>query len=195
MFTANRVICSIFLIRRKELTKSSRFIVCQKKFFFCSLGHEDLIQVLEEKSRKPNQRISAKLEAQIKMQYKRKIQNETDMYKCAVYGIIGCCDVPDHAKVAKTTDDFLWIQLSMIQPDDNGNMSNVDDITGADCPTYSGLQTMILEKYGEKYFNANEQPHLYFQVILLFRLCIFVHLKKKQLTLGAGIDWTIRTGN
>lgn len=132
--------------------------------FFCSLGHDDLIQVLEEKSRKPNQRISAKLEAQIKMQYKRKIQNETDMYKCAVYGIVGCCDVPDHAKVAKTTDDFLWIQLSMIQPDDNGNMSNTDDNHSADCSTYSGLQSMILEKYGEKYFNANEQPHLYFQV-------------------------------
>lgn len=86
------------------------------------------------------------------------------MYKCAVYGIIGCCDVPDHSKVAKTTDDFLWIQLSMIQPDDNGNMSNFDDTIGSDCLTYSALQSMILEKYGEKHFNANEQPHLYFQV-------------------------------
>lgn len=133
-----------------------------RPFRYRPKGHEDLIQVLEEKSRKPNQRIRAKLEAQIKMQYKRKIQNETDMYKCAVYGIIGCCDVPDHVKVAKSTDDFLWIQLSMIQPDDNGVMHNTDD--QADCPTYSGLQTMILEKYGEKYFNANEQPHLYFQV-------------------------------
>lgn len=121
--------------------------------------------MLEERVRKPNQRISAKLEAQIKMQYKRKIQNETDIYKRAVYGIIGCCDVPDHAKVAKTTDDFLWIQLSMIQPDDNGNMSTDDHHIGADSPTYSALQSMILEKYGEKYFNANEQPHLYFQVI------------------------------
>lgn len=86
------------------------------------------------------------------------------MYKCAVYGIIGCCDVPDHSKVAKTTDDFLWIQLSMIQPDDNGNVDNLDDINGSDCLTYSTLQSMILEKYGEKHFNANEQPHLYFQV-------------------------------
>lgn len=134
---------------------------------YCSLGHDDLIQVLEEKARKPNQRISAKLEAQIKMQYKRKIQNETDMYKCAVYGLIGCCDVPDHAKVAKTTDDFLWIQLSMIQPDDNGNMSNTEDHLGSDNPTYPALQSMILEKYGEKHFNANEQPHLYFQVLAL----------------------------
>lgn len=135
-------------------------------FFSNSPNHEDLIQVLEERLRKPNQRISTKLESQIKMQYKRKIQNETDMYKCAVYGIIGCCDVPEHTKVAKTTDDFLWIQLSMIRSDDNGNIYTVDDSTGLESPTYSSLQTMILEKYGEKYFNANEQPHLYFQVRL-----------------------------
>lgn len=133
-------------------------------------GHDDLIQVLEEKYRKPNQRINAKLESQIKLQYKRKIQNETDIYKRAVYGIIGCCDVPDHSKVAKTTDDFLWIQLSMIQPDDNGNMSNLDDTIGSDCLTYSALQSTILEKYGEKHFNANEQPHLYFQVRKCFHL-------------------------
>ncbi|TMW41919.1 hypothetical protein DOY81_012999 [Sarcophaga bullata] len=30
-----------------------------------------------------------------------------------------------------------------------------------------GLQTMILEKYGEKHFNAGEQQHLYFQVLAL----------------------------
>lgn len=137
-------------------------------------GHDDLIQILEEKSRKPNQRINTKLESQVRMQYKRKIQNETDMYKCAVYGIVGCCDVPDHSKVAKTTDDFLWIQLSLIQPDDNGNMRQLDDPLGSENATYSALQTMILEKYGEKHFNANEQPHLYFQV------CEYYLFKKKM---------------
>lgn len=160
-------------------------------------GHDDLIQVLEEKYRKPNQRINAKLESQIKLQYKRKIQNETDMYKCAVYGVIGCCDVPDHSKVAKTTDDFLWIQLSMIQPDDNGNMSNLDDTIGSDCLTYSALQSMILEKYGEKHFNAIEQPHLYFQVRYfllltnrhsdqLFRLDIYFYFQTTRFWLWLG---------
>lgn len=162
-----------------------------------------MIQVLEEKSRKPNQRISAKLESQIRMQYKRKIQNETDMYKCAVYCIIGCCDVPDHAKVAKTADDFLWIQLSLIQPDDNGNLRKTDDAMGnSENPTYSALQTMILEKYGEKHFNANEQPHLYFQVC---KIRLFDSFDKNshnfQLTfllifsLGSSINRTIRASN
>lgn len=136
--------------------------------FVHSPGHEDFIQVLEEKLKKPDQSINPKLESQIKMHYKRQIQNATDPYKCAVYGIVGCCDVLEHSKVAKTTDDFLWIQLSMIRPATNGtSMSGNVDVSGTDCLTYSALQTMILEKYGEKHFNANEQPHLYFQVRLL----------------------------
>lgn len=60
--------------------------------------------------------------------------------------------------MAKTTDDFLWIQLSILRTD-------VTD--SSEALTYSGLQTMILEKYGEKHFNAGEQQHLYFQVLAL----------------------------
>lgn len=70
------------------------------------------------------------------------------------------CDIHDqHAEVAKTTDDFLWIQLFILRPDAPENSS--------DALTYSSLQTTILEKYGEKHFNANEQQHLYFQVLAL----------------------------
>lgn len=122
-------------------------------------GHEDFIQVLEEKCRKPDQKISSKLEIQIKMLYKRQIRNSTDPYKRAVYCIIGCCDVQEqHPDVAKTSDDFLWIQLSLIRNYSEDN---------SECLTYSGLQIMILEQYGEKHFNAQEQPHLYFQVLAL----------------------------
>lgn len=136
----------------------------QIDYFPCSPGHEDFAQALEERLRKPSQPISPKLESQIAIQYKRQIQNATDPYKCAVYGIIGCCDALEHSKVAKTTDDFLWIQLSMIRPNsaDQANTSASESSSG-----YSMLQTMILEKYGEKHFNANEQPHLYFQVLAL----------------------------
>lgn len=117
---------------------------------------------MEEKLRNPNQPISPKLESQIAIQYKRQIQNATDPYKCAVYGIIGCCDALEHSKVAKTTDDFLWIQLSMIRPNNSDH-----PLGGTVNSGYSALQTMILEKYGESHFNANEQPHLYFQVLAL----------------------------
>uniref|UniRef100_A0A7G3AGN5 Nuclear pore protein n=1 Tax=Lutzomyia longipalpis TaxID=7200 RepID=A0A7G3AGN5_LUTLO len=126
---------------------------------FIGPGHEDVIQVLEEKFRKPEQRISSKLEQQIKMQYKRQIRNATDPFKRVVYCIVGSCDIHEqHQDIAKTSDDFLWIQLSLIQMEAEANQEIL---------TYSGLQTMILEQYGEKHFNANDQPHLYFQVLAL----------------------------
>ncbi|KAJ6638477.1 Nuclear pore complex protein Nup93-1 [Pseudolycoriella hygida] len=122
-------------------------------------GHEDFVQLLECKLRNPEQKIDTKLEMLIKMQYKKHIRNATDQYKRAAYCIVGRCDVNEqHVEVAKTSDDFLWIQLSMIRND--GEVTS-DDLT------YSGLQSMILEQYGEKHYNAQEQPHLYFQVLTL----------------------------
>lgn len=95
----------------------------------------------------------------MKLQYCNKIKNSTDPYKKAVYCIIAACDIHEqHLEVAKTTDDFLWIQLSLLRSDSNDNSETL---------TYSDLQTMILEKYGEKHFNAGDQRHLYFQVLAL----------------------------
>lgn len=133
---------------------------------YASPGHEDVIHVLDEKLKNPDQRLNARLELQIKMQYKRQIRNASDPYKRAVYCIIGCCDVHEqHPEVAKTSDDFLWIQLSMIR--NAAHTSGTNDDASSESLTYSGLQSMILEQYGEKHFNASAQPHLYFQVLAL----------------------------
>lgn len=121
-------------------------------------GHEDLITALGERIKNPEQKISSKLDLQLKMQYKRQIRNSTDPYKRAVYCIIGRCDkMEQHTEVAKSSDDFLWIQLSLIT--DSSDMS--------EHLTYSELQATILEQYGEKHYNASEQPHIYFQVLAL----------------------------
>lgn len=78
-----------------------------------------------------------------------------------MYCIIACCDIAEqHPEVAKNADDFLWIQLSMVR-NDNSSTSDID------CLTYARLQSMIYEDYGEAHFNANEQPHLYFQLLAL----------------------------
>ncbi|XP_050082898.1 nuclear pore complex protein Nup93-1-like [Anopheles aquasalis] len=122
-------------------------------------GHEDLIAVLREKCHNPAQKLNPRLELQIRMQYKRQIRNATDPYKRAVYCIVGCCDIQEpHADIAKTSDDFLWIQLSLIRTEGDDTSEHL---------TCSGLQSMILEQYGEKHYNANEQPHLYFQLLAL----------------------------
>lgn len=127
--------------------------------------HRDIVQALEDKLHKPEQRLNSKLETQLKMQYKRQIRNTTDPFKRAVYCIVACCDINEHhPEVAKTSDDFLWIQLSLIRGDFSQTTSSNDD---SEHLSYSDLQKMILEQYGEKHFNANEQPHLYFQVLIL----------------------------
>lgn len=121
--------------------------------------NEDIVAILEEKLRKPDQKVSSKHELQIRMLYKRQVRNATDPYKRAVYCLIGCCDAAEHhPEVAKSSDDFLWIKLSMIRTNSEDSNEHL---------TYSALQTMILEQYGEKHYNAVEQPHLYFQVLAL----------------------------
>lgn len=128
-------------------------------------GNEDFVQVLSDKLNKPDQKMNTKLEALIRMQYKRQVRNATDPYKRAVYCITASCDIAEqHAEVAKNADDFLWLQLSMIR---SASVESADAATDADCLTYGRLQTMICEEYGEGYFNAVEQPHLYFQLLAL----------------------------
>lgn len=128
--------------------------------------HRDIVQALEERMYRPEQRLNSKLETQLRMQYKRQVRNtSTDPYKRAVYCIVASCDVTEqHAEVAKTSDDFLWIQLSLIRMDGGG--AGAPDQDGESF-SYTDLQKLILEQYGEKHFNATEQPHLYFQMLTL----------------------------
>lgn len=129
--------------------------------------HRDIIQALEERMYRPEQRLNSKLETQLRMQYKRQVRNtSTDPYKRAVYCIVASCDVTEqHPEVAKTSDDFLWIQLSLIRMDGGQGSSSADQ--DGESFTYMDLQKLILEQYGEKHFNATEQPHLYFQMLTL----------------------------
>lgn len=124
-----------------------------------SKDNERILRALEHKYSKPDQRIDQQLELMIRNTYKNSIQNSTDAYQRAVYCILGSCDIKDqHPEVAKTSDDFLWIQLSLIRSD------NVDS---SDSMSYSALQKMIIEEYGERHFNANERPIAYFQMLTL----------------------------
>lgn len=119
---------------------------------------KELITALEEILKNPDQKISSKVKSQIKMQFKQLKIRTSDPYKRAVYCILGSCN-EQHPELAQTSDDYLWIQLYLITNDSSDNSS--------DQLTYAGLQTLILEQYGEKHYNANEQPHLYFQVLAL----------------------------
>uniref|UniRef100_A0A1A9WJ12 Nuclear pore protein n=1 Tax=Glossina brevipalpis TaxID=37001 RepID=A0A1A9WJ12_9MUSC len=64
----------------------------------------------------------------------------------------------DFIQILEDKYDFLWMQLLILRTDATDSSESL---------TYSALQVMILEKYGEKHFNANEQKHLYFEVLAL----------------------------
>lgn len=119
--------------------------------------HKDIIAAMEEILKNPDGKVSTKVKSQIKMQYKQHKIRMSDPYKRAVFSILGSCN-EQHPELTQTSDDFLWIQLYLI--------SNVS-AESSDKMTLPALQTMILEQYGEKHYNANEQPHLYFQVLTL----------------------------
>lgn len=118
---------------------------------------KEIIAALEEILKNPDGKVSTKVKSQIKMQYKQHKIRMSDPYKRAVFSILGSCS-EQHSELMQTSDDFLWIQLYLIS---NFSTDSSDKLT------LPALQTMILEQYGEKHYNANEQPHLYFQVLVL----------------------------
>lgn len=104
---------------------------------------------------------TTKLEGQLKLEYNNKLRICSDPYKKAVYAIVLACDPHDgHAELIRTIDDFLWMQLSILREQDQRDY-NIEQLT------YGGLQSLILDKYGENYFNASEKAPLYFQVLAL----------------------------
>jgi nuclear pore complex protein Nup93 len=119
--------------------------------------HKEIIAALEEILKNPDGKVSARVKSQIKMQYKQHKIRMSDPYKRAVFSLLGSCN-EQHQELTQSSDDYLWIQLYFI--------SNVST-DSSDKLTLPALQTMILEQYGEKHFNANDQPHLYFQILVL----------------------------
>lgn len=125
-------------------------------------GMEEFCSVLEELVNSKDKKLSSRLETLVKFQYRRHIRNTIDPFKKAVYCVIGSCDVNDeHSEVAKTADDYLWLKLCQIREEDSA------DTQATDRMTFAHLQSLILEEYGESHYSAHDQPHVYFQVLIL----------------------------
>jgi len=118
---------------------------------------KDIIAAFEEILRTSDGKISSVVVSQVKMQYKQQKIRMSDPYKRAVFALLGSCN-EQHPELTQTSDDYLWFQLYLIS---NASTDSSDRLT------LPALQTLILEQYGEKHYNANEQPHLYFQVLAL----------------------------
>ncbi|CDH53223.1 nucleoporin-interacting protein nic96 [Lichtheimia corymbifera JMRC:FSU:9682] len=90
-------------------------------------------------------------------------QQSVDPYKLILYKIIGRCELnkkslPD---VVATTEDYVWLQLSLVRESAGGEESAYEQYRLSD------LQSMMV-KFGSKRFDPNgSSPWNYFKVLLL----------------------------
>lgn len=127
-------------------------------------GHSltEFTPFLTEYAQSGDRRLNSNSENKIRMMYRRSVRTTSDPYKRAVFCVIGCCDVTDdHSEIADKVDDYLWLKLNQLRPEDGKDGAQLDYMTLAQ------LQTKLLEDYGENHFNALQNPFLYFQVLFL----------------------------
>lgn len=118
---------------------------------------QDLIAALESILTGTENTKHVQLENNVKFHYRRFIRNSTDPFKRIVWCVVGSCDAMDeHTEVARTADDYLWLKLCLVRAD-----CKDDNIK------YEDLQRTILDEYGETHYDALNQPHLYFQMLML----------------------------
>ncbi|XP_055926335.1 nuclear pore complex protein Nup93-like [Argiope bruennichi] len=121
----------------------------------------DFLPFLVEYEENEGSRLKPNSESFIQLQYRRAVRSSTDPFKRAVYCILGCVTADNNPEVMDKTDDYLWMKLCQLRPEEEAGNSPQDAFT------FSKLQTQLLEEYGETHFNAYQQPYLYFQVLFL----------------------------
>uniref|UniRef100_A0A6A7FYE9 Nuclear pore protein n=2 Tax=Hirondellea gigas TaxID=1518452 RepID=A0A6A7FYE9_9CRUS len=134
----------------------------------------EIIAALQQCSRNEDSRVSPETEKRLRLAYKRSVKTMRDPFKRAVYCVLARCDVTeDHGDIVTTTDDYLWLKLTLVDTSADCGNANVPStptvVTAAkqDLLTLPQLQHMLYKQYGESHFNAYEQPLLYTTVLLL----------------------------
>jgi nuclear pore complex protein Nup93 len=102
-------------------------------------------------------RLPPNYENKLRLLYKKSVRASTDPYKRAVYCILGRCELnDDHSQVIVKTEDYMWLKLCQVNCESKSDQLPL-----------SKLQFFILKECGESHFDAQRNPHLYFQVLLL----------------------------
>ncbi|GIY44503.1 nuclear pore complex protein Nup93 [Caerostris extrusa] len=121
----------------------------------------DFLPYLIEYQEYDGSKLKPNSESFIQLQYRRTVRSSTDPFKRAVYCILGCVTADNNSEVIDKTDDYLWMKLCQLRPEEESANLPQDSLT------FSKLQSQLLEEYGETHFNAYQQPYLYFQVLFL----------------------------
>ena len=136
----------------------------------------DFIAVLREYRQSDDRRLSQKTENHIKVLYKKTIRLSNDVYKKTVFSMLGSCGVSDYpSDILDKVDDFLWLRLSQIQVFDKESeadesfmsMTSSSPSPSSDKLSFAKLKQKISEEYGEQYFDAKNQPFMYFRALFL----------------------------
>ena len=119
-------------------------------------------QFFHEYMQSSDRRMSMASERDLRLQYRSVIKNSTDLYKKAVYCILGRCDLHnDHSEIADKTDDYLWLKLQQV------NVGDFEVGVQQEQLSLAQLQNLLFVDFGENHFRANDQPYLYFRVLFL----------------------------
>jgi nuclear pore complex protein Nup93 len=136
----------------------------------------EFVTILREYKQSEDRRLGQKTENYIKLLYKKTIRLSNDTFKKTVFSLLGCCGINDFQSDAlDKVDDYLWLRLSQIKLYENS--SDVHDSSflssgsspspSSDKLSFSKLKHQISEEFGESYFNAGEQPFMYFKALFL----------------------------
>lgn len=126
----------------------------------------DIAHYLQEYIDSSDRRLPPSSESKLQLQYRRSVRNSLDPFKRAVYCLLACCDISDnHSQVLIKTEDYMWLKLCQLhfEPVDRHTHTNALN----DRMSLSYFQKLLFKDYGESHFNAVQNPHLYFQILLL----------------------------
>ncbi|CAL1263288.1 unnamed protein product [Larinioides sclopetarius] len=101
----------------------------------------DFLPFLVEYEENDGSRLKPNSESFIQLQYRRAVRSSTDPFKRAVYCILGCVTADNNPEVMDKTDDYLWMKLCQLRPEEETGNSSQDVLT------FSKLQSQLLEEY------------------------------------------------
>ena len=137
-------------------------------------GHlpDEFKKFLYEYRQSEDMRLNQKSENEIKVAYKKSIRLSNDVYKKTVYSMLGSCGISDfQSDIFDKVDDFLWLRLSQIRVFDRESEADESfsstKAVSSDRLTFGKLKQQISEEFGENYFNAKDQPFMYFKALFL----------------------------
>ncbi|XP_027203782.2 nuclear pore complex protein Nup93-like [Dermatophagoides pteronyssinus] len=114
--------------------------------------------------------LSRKTEEALRLTYQKSVRLSNDVFKKSVYSIFARCAHDEFdPQIFDKVDDFLWIKLKKVSFNDSENEQflTTSITTSADQFDLCKFKKEIIEELGENYFEAQEQPFLYFRALFL----------------------------